>query len=188
MTKFTKEQCGICAECVPQINGGSGFTNCADAHAAETAGDKMPFTKEQLIELTREDVEFWRERDELIPSMQTAMRLRQTEIALAALTAPPVPTHLELLAWVNEDSLPENYPYDALFPFSKVDIVRMFPVYGPAPALVTTEDFDTWFGKVLQPAMMLNGIRTAEQKMVYSSTQLAWSAAILAVAPKQESE
>jgi len=46
------------------------------------------FTKEQLIELTREDVEFWRERDELIPSMQTAMRLRQAEIALAVLTAP----------------------------------------------------------------------------------------------------
>lgn len=50
----------------------------------------MEFTKEQLIELTREDVEFWRERNELIPSMQTAMRLQQTEIALAALTAEPV--------------------------------------------------------------------------------------------------
>lgn len=139
----------------------------------------MEFTKEQLIELTREDVEFWRERDELIPSMQTAMRLRQTEIALAALTTPLVPAHLELLAWVNEDSLPENYPYDALFPFSKVDIVRMFPVYGPAPAPVATEDFDTWFRKVLRPAMELNGIKAAEQQMVYSSTQLAWSAAVL---------
>ncbi|MGK4483149.1 hypothetical protein ACKU2Z_12875 [Citrobacter freundii] len=41
MTKFTKEQCGICAECVPQVDGGSGFTNCADAHAADTAGDKL---------------------------------------------------------------------------------------------------------------------------------------------------
>ena len=29
------EQCGICAKCVPQINGGSGFSNCAEAHAAE---------------------------------------------------------------------------------------------------------------------------------------------------------
>ncbi len=44
------------------------------------------FTKEQLIDLTREDVEFWRERDELIPSIHTSMRLRQAEIALAALT------------------------------------------------------------------------------------------------------
>lgn len=48
------------------------------------------FTKEQLIQLTREDIEFWRERDELIPSLQTAMRLRQAEIVLAALTAEPV--------------------------------------------------------------------------------------------------
>ncbi|EGF4813903.1 hypothetical protein ICF92_003248 [Escherichia coli] len=48
--EYTKEQCGICAECVPQVNGGSGFTNCADAHAAETAGNKMQYTKEQLIE------------------------------------------------------------------------------------------------------------------------------------------
>lgn len=45
-----KGQCGICVNCVPQVGGGSGFTNCADAHAAETAGDKMQFTKEQLIE------------------------------------------------------------------------------------------------------------------------------------------
>ncbi|BDS20976.1 hypothetical protein ACV8TN_05410 [Citrobacter freundii] len=45
MTKFPKEQCGICAECVPQVNGGSGFTNCADAHAAETAGDKLQLMK-----------------------------------------------------------------------------------------------------------------------------------------------
>lgn len=28
-------QCGICAKCAPQINGGSGFSNCAEAHAAE---------------------------------------------------------------------------------------------------------------------------------------------------------
>lgn len=105
MNKSTREECGICAECVPQINGGSGFTNCADAHAAETAGDKMPFTKEQLIELTREDVEFWRERDELIPSMQTAMRLRQTEIALAALTAEPVMFCMEIGGTLDEQSV-----------------------------------------------------------------------------------
>lgn len=39
-----------------------------------------------------------------------------------------------------------------------------------------SEDFDVWFGKVLRPAMMLNGIRAAEQRMIYSSTQLAWVA------------
>jgi hypothetical protein len=38
------------------------------------------------------------------------------------------------IAWLNEDELPENYPYDEMFPFSKVDIVRLFPVYSPQPA------------------------------------------------------
>ncbi|HDR2353306.1 TPA: hypothetical protein QCH65_000450 [Enterobacter roggenkampii] len=37
----------------------------------------------------------------------------------------------EPIAWINEDELPEGYPYDAMFPFSKVDIVRLFPVYAP---------------------------------------------------------
>lgn len=31
----TKGQCGICADCVPQINGGSGFSHCAEALAAQ---------------------------------------------------------------------------------------------------------------------------------------------------------
>ncbi len=42
-TPITKEQeegqCGICANCVPQVNGGSGFSNCADAHAAQIEED-----------------------------------------------------------------------------------------------------------------------------------------------------
>lgn len=50
----------------------------------------MTFTQEQLINQAREEVAFWRERDQLIPSQQTAIRLRLAEIALAALTAEPV--------------------------------------------------------------------------------------------------
>lgn len=50
----------------------------------------MTFTKEQLVNQAREEVDFWRERDELIPSQQTAIRLRLAEITLAALTAEPV--------------------------------------------------------------------------------------------------
>ncbi|HAJ7390838.1 TPA: hypothetical protein HNV44_18495 [Escherichia coli] len=46
------------------------------------------FTIKQLTDQAREEVDFWRERDELIPSQQTAIRLRLAEIALAALTAP----------------------------------------------------------------------------------------------------
>lgn len=40
----------------------------------------------------------------------------------------------EPLAWIHEDELPEGYPYDAMFPYSKVDVVRMFPVFGPPAA------------------------------------------------------
>jgi hypothetical protein len=41
----------------------------------------------------------------------------------------------QVLSWINEDELPSGYPYDSMFPFSKVDIVRMFPVFAPpAPA------------------------------------------------------
>jgi len=29
--------------------------------------------------------------------------------------------------WINEDELPDDYPYDEMFPYSKVDIVRLFP-------------------------------------------------------------
>ncbi|WP_336654303.1 hypothetical protein [Leclercia adecarboxylata] len=50
----------------------------------------MTFTNQQLIDQAREEVDFLRECDELIPSQQTAIRLRLAEITLAALTAEPV--------------------------------------------------------------------------------------------------
>jgi hypothetical protein len=34
---------------------------------------------------------------------------------------------IEVKEWINEDELTEEIMYDALFPLSKVDIVRMFP-------------------------------------------------------------
>jgi hypothetical protein len=37
----------------------------------------------------------------------------------------------EPIGWIYEDELPNSYPYDAMFPYSKVDFVRMFPVYAP---------------------------------------------------------
>ncbi|WP_410736898.1 hypothetical protein [Citrobacter portucalensis] len=48
------------------------------------------FTKEQLIEKAKENVEFFRERLDLLPQSQPmALSLRLAEIALAALTAKP---------------------------------------------------------------------------------------------------
>ena len=54
--------------------------------------------------------------------------------ALLAEQARTEPTNL--IGWIYEDSLPDAYPYHAMFPHSAViDGVRMFPVYAPAPPL-----------------------------------------------------
>ena len=48
----------------------------------------------------------------------------------------------EPVAWVYEDELPSGYPYDLMFPFSKVDGVRLFPIFAPvAPAQPLTKDY-----------------------------------------------
>lgn len=39
---------------------------------------------------------------------------------------------LQIAGWIHEDELPEGYPYAAMFTYSKVDGVRLFPVYAPA--------------------------------------------------------
>lgn len=49
-------------------------------------------------------------------------------------------------------------------------------LYAVPPAPVVPEDFDGWFERVIAPAMKINGIKAAEQKMVYRSTKLAWEA------------
>jgi len=38
----------------------------------------------------------------------------------------------EPVAWIPEDELPERYPYNFMFQYSKVDIIRWFPIYGPS--------------------------------------------------------
>ena len=52
------------------------------------------------------------------------------------LTTPQVSPKSEPLAWLYEDTLPPEYPYDAMYPHSRVDGVRMFPVFGPPTAEV----------------------------------------------------
>ncbi|WP_336994816.1 DUF551 domain-containing protein [Leclercia adecarboxylata] len=59
----------------------------------------MTITKEQLINQAREEVAFWRERDELIPSQQTAIRLRLAEIAMEALMSPEQEPVADVVAW-----------------------------------------------------------------------------------------
>lgn len=48
-------------------------------------------------------------------------------------TCPQPNTTNKPLAWICEDELPVDYPFDAMYPYSKVDVVRMFPVFGPQP-------------------------------------------------------
>lgn len=48
--------------------------------------------------------------------------------------AQPAMPEQKIVGWIFEDELPKNYPYDAMFAHSKVDVVRMFPVYAPSAA------------------------------------------------------
>lgn len=60
-------------------------------------------------------------------SLKEDYTLTAYKMLLATMEAEPV-------AWIHEDELPDGYPYSTMFPFSKVDIVRMFPVFAPQPA------------------------------------------------------
>ncbi len=102
----------------------------------------MTFTKEQLINQAREEVAFWRERDELIPSQQTAIRLRLAEAALAALTAEPV-------AYMYKDNLHTDARFSLHTRFgnwSQEDIneyeITEIPLYAAPPAPVVPEEID----------------------------------------------
>ena len=58
--------------------------------------------------------------------------------ALRAALAEPVQ---EPVAWMYEDTLPKEYPYDAMWPHSAVrDGVRMFPVFAPPQRKPLTEE------------------------------------------------
>jgi hypothetical protein len=56
-------------------------------------------------------------------------------IAMAGVQpAPQQSAPAGVLGWIHEDELPESYPYSAMYPHSKVDVVRLFPVFGPRAA------------------------------------------------------
>lgn len=56
-------------------------------------------------------------------------KIEKMRAALAAALSAADP-----VAWLYEDDLPENYPYDVMFKYSKVEGVRMFPVFAPLPS------------------------------------------------------
>lgn len=79
-------------------------------------------------------------------------RAQLIQDAIALSQQPPVyAMSREPLAWVPEDELPASLPseaYNALYPYSKVDFIRLFPVFAPSPQAVTVEGImevvDSW--------------------------------------------
>ncbi len=161
----------------------------------------MTFTKEQLINQAREEVDFWRERDQLIPSQQTAIRLRLAEITLAALTAEPV-------AWTDEQELRDvtkdgcGYLFTVKPITPHADPRRVIKLYAAPPAprvpdgyalvpIIPTEDmiingFEAELReefrdpKALETYEKMSGCELAAHR-----TKLCW-AAMIAAAPQQK--
>jgi hypothetical protein len=73
----------------------------------------------------------------------------------------------EPIAWIPEDELPERYPYNFMFQYSKVDIIRWFPVYGPptkAAPMTEEEAIELCpFTREEFKAGFLTGVRFAEK-------------------------
>lgn len=53
---------------------------------------------------------------------------------IVPLYSAPQPLPAEVLGWIYEDELPQGYPYEAMNVRSRVDGVRLFPVFGPHAA------------------------------------------------------
>lgn len=100
------------------------------AHAqAAPAAEAVPVVARHR---TKDDILHFLTKEQMVEEI---IRL---DAALAAAptskAAPAGETEPEILCWVPEDELPESITseaYDALFPHSRVDGVRLFPVFGP---------------------------------------------------------
>lgn len=57
---------------------------------------------------------------------------------IVPLYSAPQPLPAEVLGWIYEDELPQGYPYEAMHVHSRVDGVRLFPVFGPHAAPLPT--------------------------------------------------
>lgn len=101
----------------------------------------MEFTNQLLIVQAREEVDFWRERDELIPSQQTAIRLRLAEIAMVALMTPEPEPVADVVAW---SSPSEERTCDIRW---RRHDVKPGPLYTAPPAPVLIDEraaFNAW--------------------------------------------
>jgi|GEM_PF-5155028 len=147
----------------------------------------MTFTHSQLITQAREEVDFWRERDELIPSQQTAIRLRLAEITLAALTAPSEPVARRLRykdgPWLFKQ-IGEDGPAEECYTEQMLYTAPTAPAVPDGYALVPV-DMAPEMMRTVQLNSELGGYAAANLSGAYSLFREFWGVAI-AAAPQQE--
>ena len=119
------------------------------------------FTNKQLTDQAREEVDFWRERDELIPSQQTAIRLRLAEIAMAALMTPEPEPVADVVAW---SSPSEERTCDIRW---RRHDVKPGPLYTAPPAPVVPDEINVLQAAnlVLTLGVLDSGIPTVAMKV-----------------------
>ena len=104
----------------------------------------------------------WRhEVRKLYTEQQVRALLAQATAAPAAVAGPVV------LCWVPEDELPQSMTseaYNALFPHSRVDLTRQFPVFGPATPVVLTE-----------PAAQGDALNAARWRWLSEHIRVSWN-------------
>nr|WP_284960612.1 hypothetical protein [Citrobacter portucalensis] len=140
--------CGICADCVPQINGDSGFKNCAEAHDAQLAEDigmNKRLTDERIAELTKMADTYCITYAE--ESEDTAVALRELQERRKADSSEPV-------AWLHADN---SIGIPAITRSRNVSNSwlskgwNIQPLYTVPPAPVVPDDereqFETWMLK-----------------------------------------
>lgn len=153
----------------------------------------MEFTNQQLIVQAREEVDFWRERDELIPSQQTAIRLRLAEITLAALKAEPV---YQLINYDWYDTTEDVYE-SVVSAGGRGRIVYTAPLapvvpdgYALVPIIPTEDMIINGFEAELReefrdPEALEKYEKMSGCELAAHRTKLCW-AAMIAAAPQQE--
>lgn len=91
----------------------------------------QPEPENKIAKIKRQKALAWLKR---VAYENPCMKEVKTCIEVLSAPAQPAMPVQEIVGWIFEDELPKNYPYDAMCPHSKVDVVRMFPVFAPSAA------------------------------------------------------
>lgn len=100
----------------------------------------------------------------ILPWIKRARLALEAAMAAAPKDDPTTTIKMRVVGWIYEDDLPTNYPYDAMFDHSKVDGVRMFPVFAPdngcappaAPQSASIREALEWYGEQSRLARLIH--------------------------------